>query len=399
MGTGSCSSSTCHGSVNPIKNSNILGNEYYTWQKHDKHSKAYSVLNTPEARKISAHLKLGDPTKEAQCLTCHTTYVTNKDLQGERYSIEDGVSCESCHGASEGWLAAHTESSATHERNLQQGLNDTVSLDKRANLCLSCHFGDQSNRVTHDLYGAGHPRLRFELDTYGILQPKHWDVDRDYRARKGAYIPARAWLVGQVAHSAALINVLSDPKRSKHGIFPELSLFDCFSCHHDLSQQQWRNNSYGGAPGTLKLNLTPLELTGAALSELQPSLATKLLELTNKLNSEYQRDSATLTLNELKNLINTEVLPFSNRISADDQTCSKILGGLIKLSPSSQSEAHSTIKFESAEQIGMGIQAILATSPALAKKHEAHLKALFKTIERAESFNSRDFYRALGGFN
>ena len=50
--------------------------------------------------------------------------------------------------------------------------------------CLSCHFGDETKFVTHRLMGAGHPRLSFELDTFTAIEPAHFDVDDDYRARK-----------------------------------------------------------------------------------------------------------------------------------------------------------------------------------------------------------------------
>jgi len=398
MGTGSCSSSNCHGSVNPIKGSYVLQNEYYTWQKHDKHSKAYSDLNTPAARKMAKHLKLGDPTKEPQCLACHTTYVPEQSLRGERYNVEDGVSCESCHGASENWLRSHAERGATHERNISNGLNNTVSLDKRAKLCLSCHFGDESKRVTHELYGAGHPRLRFELDTYGILQPKHWEVDHDYIERKGDYLPIRAWLVGQAAHAASLTTVLADPKASKHGIFPELSLFDCFSCHHDLSRQQWRDRSYGGAPGAVKLNLSSLDLLIASISKVAPEISEELKSLTSSLAANYQRDGAADTIKTLQATLNSKVMPLSKQLAGDEQTCLKIISGLASVSDSSEKNVLGSIKYELAEQIGMGIQAALATSPNVAKRYSAELNNLFKTIERPESFKPSEFDKALARF-
>jgi hypothetical protein len=54
-----------------------------------------------------------------------------------------------------------------------------------------------------------------------------------------------------------------------------------------------------------------------------------------------------------------------------------------------------SLKFEVAEQVGMGIQAALATSPILAQKHGAQLSLLFKTIESADSFEPQRFTEAL----
>jgi len=390
MGTGSCSSSNCHGSVNPLKGSSVLQNEYHTWLKHDRHSKAYTALTTSDAKRMAAHLKLGDPTKEAQCLTCHATYVPDKARRGERYTVEDGVSCESCHGPAEKWLASHSESAATHARNLTHGLADTVSLEKRATLCLSCHYGDENKRVTHDLYGAGHPRLRFELDTYGILQPKHWIVDEDYKTRKEDYIPLRVWFVGQAVQAELLLQMLRSPHGNNNkSLFPELSLFDCFSCHHNLSQEQWKARSYGGTPGTLQVNLTPLRLLQAGLTSIEPSLARELGRLSDAVQQEFAQNGAAQAISELSTLIHTRVRPRAVALPSDSTTCIGALKGL-----SQYSTATPTMKFEFAEQVGMGLQAALATSPDLATRYTVQLKRVFGTIENAEKFSPERFIEA-----
>lgn len=390
MGTGSCSSSNCHGSVAPRKGSNVLQNEYYTWSKHDAHSRAYTALTRPDAQRMARHLHLGDPTKVKLCLDCHTTYVADTSLRGERYSMEDGVSCESCHGPAESWLSSHAATGATHEQNLSQGLLDTLSLEKRAALCLSCHYGDESKRVTHDLYGAGHPRLRFELDTYGILQPKHWIVDEDYRSRKEDYVPVRAWLFGQARQAELLLTMLSNPHLSTNGILPELSLFDCYSCHHNISQQQWKERSYGGRPGRLKVNSTPLLLIQTVLSKIQPELAQEIAVHTATLAEGFQKDGATDTVVALTTLLKPRVLAAVRALKSDEQTCAQILQALVALGNKS-----TLITFELAEQLGMGIQATLATSPALAVRNKATLKKLFSTIENADTFKPSTFKAAI----
>jgi hypothetical protein len=390
VGTGSCSSSNCHGSVAPRNGSNVLQNEYYTWSKHDAHSRSYTALTRPDAQRMARHLQLGDPTKEKLCLDCHTTYVADASLRGERYSVEDGVSCESCHGPAEGWLSSHAAVGATHEQNLSQGLADTVSLEKRAALCLSCHYGDESKRVTHDLYGAGHPRLRFELDTYGILQPKHWVVDEDYRSRKEDYVPLRAWLFGQTRQAELLLMMLSNPHLSRNGILPELSLFDCYSCHHNISQQQWKERSYGGGPGRIKVNATPLLLIQSVLSKIQPELAREIAAHTSTLTEGYQKDGVRDTIVALTTLLKPRVLPAVRALKSDEQTCAQILQALLALGNET-----TLITFELAEQVGMGIQAALATSPTLAVRHKAPLKKLFSTIEKGDTFKPAAFKAAI----
>lgn len=390
MGTGTCSSSNCHGNVQPIKGSKILHNEYHTWVKHDKHSQAYTKLTTSDGRRMATLMGLGDPTKEPLCLKCHATYVPDQKLRGEKFSLEDGVSCESCHGAAERWLSSHAEAGATHQQNLDNGLADTVDLTKRATLCLSCHYGDDTKSVTHDLYGAGHPRLRFELDTFSILQPKHWILDEDYTTRKASYIPLKAWFIGQAVNAQSLLAALKSPARSKNGQFPELSLFDCYSCHHSLSEEQWKQRSYDATPGRLRLNVTPLLMLQATMGAFDQSVSAQLAPLVTALHTTYQKDGAEEAVNSLPSLISSSVMPLLTNIDTTNVPCSAVLKALASFGAHTQHP-----KYEVAEQIGMGIQAVLATSPDLAKKHAATLTKLFATLKNSNAFNPSTFTKVM----
>ncbi|MBT8045553.1 MAG: cytochrome c family protein, partial [Pontiella sp.] len=74
------------------------GNQYGKWQSL-KHSKAYEVLATAEAKAVAAKLGIDDPQSSGKCLKCHSTaYYFTETLQSEAVAVEDGVSCESCHG-------------------------------------------------------------------------------------------------------------------------------------------------------------------------------------------------------------------------------------------------------------------------------------------------------------
>lgn len=393
MGVGSCSSSNCHGNVKPLAGSPVLQNEYYTWLKHDKHSRAYSVLSSDDGKRMASLLGIADATKDRLCLECHATYVPDQEPRGERFQIEDGVSCESCHGAAERWLSTHTDSDATHKENLANGLADIVPLPERATLCLSCHQGDKNKWVSHDLYGAGHPRLTFELDTFGALQPKHWVVDKDYVQRKEAYIPVRAWLVGQATHAREVLRVLRNPERAKKGQFPELSIFDCFSCHHSLTEKQWKHRTYGGKPGRLKLNLPSLVILQHAITALDPSLASAMETQMKTIHDSYQEDGAPAALEILSRLIDGQVADLSARVSADEATCTALLKGLVSFSARTPSPT-----YEIAEQIAMGIQAVLASSPALGKRHQAALDKVFATLSSSERFDPTPFIGAIRAF-
>ena len=75
------------------------GSRLEIWQKSD-HSKAFSVLATPEAKEVfKKNVGDGDPQKSEKCLPCHIAgYGLDKSNFASSYKIEDGVSCEVCHG-------------------------------------------------------------------------------------------------------------------------------------------------------------------------------------------------------------------------------------------------------------------------------------------------------------
>jgi hypothetical protein len=343
---------------------------------------------------MTALLGMKPPSEEPLCLKCHATYVADPAQRGEKYQIEDGVSCESCHGAAEGWLESHAELGTKHSDNLAHGLTDTVSLESRAKLCLSCHYGDEEKSVTHNLYGVGHPRLRFELDTFGILQPKHWVVDNDYIERKGPYVPVKAWLMGHVVQAKEAIALLESSSRTKNGGLPELSLFDCYSCHHNLTEEQWKQRTYGGAPGQLRLNLPSLIIIKEAISSLDSSTSSELGELITALHASFKNDGAADHLDEISEILDDKVAPIARSITGDEENCLAVLHSLTAFAAKTEWPT-----YEVAEQIGMGIQATMASSPTLSKKFEVELKELFETLATPKAFTTERFMNSARKLN
>jgi hypothetical protein len=97
---------------------------------------------------------------------------------------------------------------------------------ERVRLCASCHIGDATRDVNHDLIAAGHPRLLFEYSAYHDLMPRHWPAEA-----KGS--EAKAWLVGQVASARAAVELLR-ARAQKARPWPEFAETSCSACHHDL---------------------------------------------------------------------------------------------------------------------------------------------------------------------
>jgi hypothetical protein len=74
------------------------GNQYGAWLEK-RHAKAFETLATEEAIAQAKELELGDPQKEPKCLECHATALAvMDDLENQTITLEEGVSCESCHG-------------------------------------------------------------------------------------------------------------------------------------------------------------------------------------------------------------------------------------------------------------------------------------------------------------
>lgn len=274
LGTVTCASSLCHGSITEWTGSNVLQTEYVTWSRHDAHARAYAVLREEPSQAMAKRLGLKVPAHEAkECLDCHAHNVP-VEQRGERFDLADGVSCEACHGPSEGWVSTHVEPGASHAGNLAHGLYPAEQPRARAQLCLSCHSGNADRFVSHRLMAAGHPRLSFELDTFTAIAPAHHRVDADYRARKpGADDGVQVWAVGQALAVGEMLAILMHPTRGRDGLFPELVLFDCHACHHPMSDRRWRPApGLDAGPGVVRLNDSGMLMLEAIAGQLDPAL-------------------------------------------------------------------------------------------------------------------------------
>ncbi len=112
------------------------GEQFQKWEESG-HAKAFQTLGTPEAKKIAAAKGIDDPQASGECLQCHVTaFGVAPELLGEKHSIEDGVGCESCHGAGGDYYKKSTMTSIT------AGEIDgaTVGLVRPdAEVCVTCH--------------------------------------------------------------------------------------------------------------------------------------------------------------------------------------------------------------------------------------------------------------------
>ena len=98
---------------------------------------------------------------------------------------DEGVSCETCHGAAGGWLRGHTRADWTYNTRVAAGMRDLRNLYVRANACVACH-----QNLAPEISKAGHPDLFFELDGQSVAEPKHWKDEEPWSG-------LRQWFTGQ----------------------------------------------------------------------------------------------------------------------------------------------------------------------------------------------------------
>ncbi len=120
------------------------GDQYGIWLK-GPHAKALESLSSEKALKYAKEHGIADPAKDPKCLKCHSTMATVKkeeiDPKG-KLTIEEGVSCESCHGPGSKYKSGKImkkkiydkDYDAAHKAALAAGL---VVPDEK--VCLTCH--------------------------------------------------------------------------------------------------------------------------------------------------------------------------------------------------------------------------------------------------------------------
>jgi Cytochrome c554 and c-prime len=236
-GPGSCAASNCHGSVQPKTVVRVAQNEYSIWAAQDKHARAYAVLSNPVSLHMSKILGLPQPAnKSDKCLNCHAVNA-KPELRAETFqTIEDGVSCESCHGPAVGWLGSHTLKNWTHEQSLRQGMYDERDLIARTERCLTCHSGTADKEVDHTMIAAGHPDLPFQLEFFSSVMPRHWKAEQN----ANPWLSVQELAVGQAVQLREALNRLN--RRSAGPNWPEFSEYECIACHHSLTKPEasWR---------------------------------------------------------------------------------------------------------------------------------------------------------------
>jgi hypothetical protein len=316
-GPGGCAASSCHGSVQPKSTNRIFQNEYTIWIAQDKHAGAFNVLNNEVSKQIGTNLRMEQPPSQApKCLICHSLYVP-AEKQARTFELDDGVSCENCHGPASGWLGPHTIQGWPHEKSVRElCMYDTRDLERRTVICLSCHLGAAEKSlnqecssgmpagfVDHEMIAAGHPDLTFELGVFTFSMPAHWKMPE----QDDPWRQVKAWGVGQAVQLRESLNRLARRATAQNGPWPEYGELDCFACHHSLTRQgdSWRQKrGYDEVhrPGNPPWNESRVVVFRELVEEINPNQSkqlddevNQLASLMNQLNGNREQIAASAT--------------------------------------------------------------------------------------------------------
>ncbi len=107
------------------------GEQFAKWEA-SPHAKAFEVLASPEAKEAAKKLGIDDPQKSGKCLSCHATaYNWTETIQNAEIPVEEGVSCEACHGPGKNYKKRETMKS--------KELAKAAGLLDAKQSCVLCH--------------------------------------------------------------------------------------------------------------------------------------------------------------------------------------------------------------------------------------------------------------------
>lgn len=273
-------------------------NEIATFER-DKHRLAYELLTGPLGLQMQKILAIANDdedykvTEDRNCLSCHANWHWKEGFD-KPPQFEFGVTCESCHGASSLWEGPHDapewrkESPKVKEE--KYGFIDVRNPIGRAKQCFSCHIGNvqEGKVVTHEMYAAGHPPLPgIEIESFTEQMPSHWRFlqEKGEFTFRDEYVKAnfpgvehdpltdlprtKSTLIGGVMAMREALNLFASQANdeSSTAAWPELAVFDCAACHHDLASPGWRQKrGYGSSiPGRPQMFVWPEALIKASI--------------------------------------------------------------------------------------------------------------------------------------
>jgi hypothetical protein len=123
-------------------NSDEKGKQFTKWSE-SLHAKAFATLQGEEAIKYGKEHGIADPSKEPKCLKCHATAAGIDAGLLAGLTMEEGVSCESCHGAGSSYK------SISVMKDTAQALKNGLIIPDET-ICKKCHNPESPNYKPFD---------------------------------------------------------------------------------------------------------------------------------------------------------------------------------------------------------------------------------------------------------
>lgn len=144
----------------------------------DKHKNSVDdIAESEDARKYAELSGIGAANYlkgTSKCMECHGTIISGREAK----EVEEGVSCESCHGPGSAYKDAHAEgpkgapgtTRPGYTKSLPLGLSDLKNPDVLAAACVRCHL-----LTDQKILAAGHPDgAKFNYKSGMKSVAKHW---------------------------------------------------------------------------------------------------------------------------------------------------------------------------------------------------------------------------------
>jgi hypothetical protein len=241
--------------------------------------------------------------------------------------------------------------------------------------------------------GAGHPRLSFELDTYLALEPPHYTIDENYRRRKPTFSHTQTWAEGQLQASLLQLELLQSRLFRDTGVFPELALFNCSSCHDSSMQRlEWRRRAMTqlDSPGMVPLNDAYWRTSWLIERALDPAEGTAILNQAQALQRAVMTGQTQVSAQagELAGTLRRAQQHAANQVWSAAQT-SSVLESLLQAGLDGEFR-----DYLGAEQAVMAIELLLIDRNQ-ATRLRPQLDALYRLVKDVDAYRSADFIAGL----
>jgi hypothetical protein len=156
--------------------------EISIWKQTPHHETFQTLHRKPEAQQIAQRMGIESFKENSACMKCHYTVQT----QAAGVEAIAGVSCESCHGAAQGWVNVHNDyggpgvtkaAEAPEHRidrlraSIQGGMRNPINVYMVAQSCYRCHTVPDERLV--NVGGHKEGSMDFEMVSWSQGRVRH----------------------------------------------------------------------------------------------------------------------------------------------------------------------------------------------------------------------------------